>query len=61
MQLNFYHYLYVSEDINILAAFEVYLITRDLNDFIDTLLLIMKLYYFRFKSKFVIYFYYINF
>ena len=41
-QLNLAKYLYTIENIHILASFEVYLVTRDLNDFIQTLVEILK-------------------
>jgi hypothetical protein len=39
-----FQYLYVTEDISILSAYEVYCFTKDKNEFISTLNLIYKIY-----------------
>lgn len=44
--------MYTEEDVTILAAYEVYQFTHDVSDFIDTLLLIEKVQYFKNESKY---------
>lgn len=51
-QYKTYLYLYTEEDVTILAAYEVYQYTHDVSDFIDTLLLIEKVQYFKNESKY---------
>lgn len=50
-QYNCFHYLYIDEDINIFAAFEVYMATMDLNDFVENLIKIQQINYFKRNKK----------
>ena len=52
IQLKLFNYLYIEEDISILAAYEVFLLTGDINDLVESLLLIDKLNFF--SNKLVI-------
>lgn len=40
-------YLYMEEDLSVLSAFEVYLYNGDTEEFLDTLFMIEKIYFFR--------------
>lgn len=51
-QVKLYQYLYMEEDLAILGAYEVYLSTYELQDFIENLVIIDKYHYF--KTKLVI-------
>ena len=46
-QTKLYNYLYLAEDINILSAYEVYLLTEDQSDFVENLNLINKNVFFQ--------------
>lgn len=44
--MKMFHYLYATEDIAVLSAYEVYCETKDQDDFVNTLYLIYKIYSF---------------
>lgn len=41
------NYLYVGEDMSVLSAFEVYLFTRNMEDFLESVIRIDKLHFFK--------------
>lgn len=48
-QEKLFFYLYMEEDISILSAFEVYRLSEDLPDFLETLEMIGKFHFFKTK------------
>lgn len=46
-QVKLFQYLYMEEDLTILGAYEVYLKTNELQDFIENLVIIDKYHYFK--------------
>lgn len=48
-QEKLFFYLYMEEDMSILSAYEVYTVTEDLQDFLETLEMIGKFHFFKTK------------
>lgn len=44
--------MYIKENIETLAAFEVFLLTGDINDFVENLVQIMKYHFFKKEFRF---------